>query len=191
MASVSEIVQEINTPYGWIRCSPSKDMVEIDGRLVPPWIEIDFPGKERPALYMEIKLIDLVPRLVQFRLTANPGEREVRAKDLRDVNLDEWVETAVALCSWEVVSTDEEGNRTSVLRAGPERVQEGARDFARLRQGSRRPVTRSKIEEAARIYNSHDYGGLEAIERALQVSRSTAARYKRRAVELGLIEERK
>ena len=50
-------------------------------------------------------------------------------------------------------------------------------------------MSASRKRRVAEIYNAHETGGIEAIERAFSVSRSTAIRYIRAAREADLIEK--
>lgn len=179
----------ITLEQGWVRFPMFDEGHIIGDRLVPSPIEIDFPGGGgQPALFMRIEVLDNVPRLTEYKLTRIENGREIRAKDLEIVKVDDWIETFVAMAS-SVITKNEDGVLEAEFRAGPEHISQGAKAIGDARKNSRRPVKTSDFEEAAKIYNAQDTKGIEAVMAALNVSRSTAVRRIRKAKELGLIED--
>ncbi|WP_425309085.1 hypothetical protein AADG42_10105 [Ammonicoccus fulvus] len=164
-----------------------KSLFEIGDRMVPSPIDVRFAGDgDQPAFAMKIEVIAGVPRCTELSLNAVDGGREIRAKDLGAIELDSWIEAIVARASFRI-ERHEDGSITLIDDMKDDSFFEGVREIRRARKNSRRPMTRHRLEQVAEIYNAQDEGGLEAIEIALSVSRSTAARYVRQAREEGLI----
>jgi hypothetical protein len=165
----------------------------VGDRLVPSPIEVDFPSADgQPSLYLIIEVLDGVPRCTEITFKRSGGGREVRDKDLRaipkDQGLDSWIEAFVAICSGEIVNS--EPGEIAAIFGGEESVRAGMRTIRDVRKGSRRPLTDERKQRVAQVYNANDVGGIEAVERAFTVSRSTAIRYIKAAREAGLIEKR-
>ena len=191
MTRITGNVRTIETDYGWIRVPLFEDGHVIGDRLVPSIIEVDFPGAGgQPALYMVIEVIDKVPRLTELTFRRVDGGREVRAKDLELVKIDDWVETFVAMVSG-VVTRHEGGKMTIAYKTGPEHVREGLKVISEARKGSRRPITDQVLRDVAEIYNAQDKGGIEAVQRAFGFSRSTAVRRINKATDAGYISKGK
>ena len=99
----------------------------VGDRLVPTQIEVLLPGADgQPRLEMFIEVIDGVPRCTELLLKRTEGGREVRPRDLRAIDLEDFVETFVAMVSAEIVGV-EDGVAKSVIRAGEDFVREGAK----------------------------------------------------------------
>ena len=180
----------VQTDYGWLRTPMAKQGHVVGDRVVPPQIEVDLPGVDgQPSLFMLIEVIDGVPRCTELTIKRTTDGREVRQKDLRAVELDSWIETFVALCSTEIVET-KDGTVTSVMRVDQASVDKGIRTIRDARKGSRRPMNDARRKRVADIYNAHESGGIEAVQAAFSVSRSTAVRYINAARDAELIEKR-
>lgn len=191
MTRIKGSVRTIETDYGWIRSPFFDDGHVIGNQLVPSIVEVDFPGAGgQPALYMVIEVIDKVPRLTELTFRRVDGGREVRAKDLELVKIDDWVETFVALASGEVTH-HEGGKMTIAYKTGSERVRESLRAISEARKGSRRPITDQVLRDVAEVYNAQDKGGIEAVQRSFGFSRSTAIRRINKATEAGYISKEK
>ena len=180
------------TDFGWLRAPMTGGHV-VGDRFVPSPIEVDFPSADgEPSLYMLIEVIEGVPRCTEVTFRRTEGGREIRDKDLRaiskDEGLDSWIETFVALCSGEIVERGPEGG--SAVYGGEDRIKAGMKTIRDVRKGSRRPLTGERKQRVADVYNAHETGGIEAVEAAFTVSRSTAIRYIKAAREAGLIEKR-
>ncbi len=180
-------------PYGWLRTPMlPTSMCAVGDRLVPSPIEVDFPGgiDGHPALYMLIEVIDGVPRCTELTIKRTGDGREVRTKDLRAVELDSFVERFVSLVSGGPIKVISEYEISADVPLGEDAVRRGMKTIRDVRKGSRRPLSEERKRRVADVYNAHDTGGIEAVERAFDVSRSTAIRYIRAARDVGLIERR-
>lgn len=164
----------------------------VGDRLVPSPIEVDFPGfDDAPAFRMVIEVLKGVPRCTELTLRRYPdGGREIRQKDLREIELDYWVEVFVAKVSMQIVSGEGEPIH-AVVGGTEESMRRGMKVIRQARKASRRPLTADRLRRVADVYNAHDDGALEAVADHFGVSRSTAARHVRAAREAGLIEARR
>ena len=161
----------------------------VGDRLVPAQIEAWFPGGEsgQPSLHMLIEVVGGVPRCTELSLKKKDGGREIRPKDLRTIELETWIEAFVARVS-SVIEDNEDGRISASYGPMDEReLRKGMKQIAVARRGSRRPMTAERRKRVAEIYNAQETGGIEAVELAFNVSRSTAVRYINAAREAGLI----
>lgn len=176
---------------GFIRTPMATPGVVVGDRYVPPLIEVDFPGVDgQPGLHAVIEVLDGVPRWTEVSLERVEGGREIREKDLRAIRLDAWMEEIVAICSGVIVESGSSGliraefsDDESALRAGMKTIRD-------IRKGSRRPLTSDRRQRVADVYNAQETRGIDAVEKAFGVSKSTAVRYIKAARDAGLIEKR-
>lgn len=182
----------MTTPVSWGSVRSAFGRHEVVGdRLVPEQVEVLLPGADgQPGLEMFIEVIDGVPRCTELLLKRSEGGREIRPSDLRRIDLETFIESFVGMVSPEIVEVDDKGGGKAVIRPGEEFVREGARVVRQSRKGSRRPMTDDRKQRVADVYNAHESGGIEAVELAFSVSRSTAIRYINAARDAGLIEKR-
>ena len=166
-----------------------RSVVRVGDRLVPKRIDVELPGADgQPRLEMTIEVINGAPRCTMLKMERNDEGLEIRQRDLRQISLEEWVESFVALMAAEVVESDD-GSISAIYDGSPEQAKDGMRAIRDARKGSRRPMTDERKKRVAETYNAQSIGGLEAVEAAFGVSRATAARYVRQAREAGLIPE--
>jgi len=180
------------TEFGYLR-HPMFESVDVGDLRVPSPIEVDFPGIEHQvSLFMLIEVIDGVPRCTEIKLSSHDGKTEVRAKDLKallDWGLDNLIEQVVSICSGRIKErgVSEDGRRYS---AAEYREGGGGIEGQRIVQRARRPMSTERMRKVASVYNAQEIGGLEAVARAFGVKERQAARYVKKARELGLIEGR-
>lgn len=161
----------------------------LGDRLIPRFIAYESTTAAGPRTTLLIQEIRGIPRLTRVSFEARPEGEEVRPKHLRAIeeNLDDFVDRVVAIASQVILHED---GPTLTVAVGPNeaRAADGIKAVKALRGSVRRPVTRERIERAARAYNSVQTGGLDAIATTLDVGRSTAATLLKRAREIpGLI----
>ena len=162
----------------------------VGDRLVPPVIEVELDGVDgQPALSMLVEVIDKVPRCTEISIKRSPNGREVREKDLRAVDLELWVETFVSWCSTELIEQDfATGEWSGTWPNNEDSLRRGINTIRDVRKGSRRRMTPARLQRVAVAYNAQTTGGIEAVQLAFGVSRSTAIRYVRYARAADLIE---
>ena len=190
MTHIEEPVQTvIQTRFGHITFSRTWTLV--GDRAIPNQMELVFPGPGgQPQMEALVEVIDGVPRLTEWRLVRSPDGREIRQMDLRKVNVDGLVEQITASCAAPILGHDPEKDTVKLGLpgwGGPGVRQESAKFVSRSRQGSRRPMTAERKQRVADVYNAQETGGIEAVEIAFEVSRSTAKRYINAAKDAGLI----
>lgn len=190
MTRIQGLVQVLAIPEGELR-APVEPGVRVGDRLVPRLIEVDFPGGDgQPSFFGLIEVIDGVPRWTELTLKRIQDGREIRERDLRAVNLDEWLDAFVSSLSGEIRER-EDGVEEAVYRTGEASIRQGMKAIQNARKGSRRPMTLARLSRVAEAYLGQETGGIEAVEIAFTVSRSTAIRYINAARDAGLIEKRK
>lgn len=160
--------------------------------LVPSPIWVDLAGVDgQPSLSMTLEVVDGVPRCTELTIRRVEAGREVRQLDLRAVELEAWVGTFVALCSVELTTRDTKSGAFSGTWPDSEiALRRGVQAIENARKGSRRPMTRERLQRVADVYNAHTSGGIEAVEVAFGKKRATAIRYIKAARDAGLIKAR-
>jgi hypothetical protein len=187
MTRIKGFVMTTNLGFGWLRSSPF-GMEVIGDLLVPSPIEVEMPSTDgEPTLDMLIEVIDGVPRCTELVLKRTEGGREIREKDLRAIEVDHWIESFVALVSAEVVPNG--SGASGHFSSDADAVRRGVKTIRDVRKGSRRPMTADRRQRVADVYNAHETGGVEAVQTAFTVSRSTAIRYINAARDAGLIQK--
>jgi hypothetical protein len=180
--------------------------IKVRDRLVPETIVVDLDGDgERPSLRMRIEVRHGVPVCAELRLTAQPGGREIRPKDLRAIRIDSWIEQVVGLCSHE---QPEPGGVIHLSAPPPpdepkrgdaryKDIVADSRNTQRARRSTpRRPgrpaVPPDRLHKAADLYRRHADGGrpLQVVADVLGVSERTAARYIEKCRSDGLLPPR-
>lgn len=189
VAPISGPVMEVQVEWGTVRATMA-GLVVVGDRVVPPLIEVDFPGVDgQPSLFMRIEVIEGVPRCTELTLRRADNGREIRPRDLSAVQLDSFIEMFVAVCSGRVTASSSQG-WAGEFGDGEAFVRGGMKTIRDVRKGSRRPLRGERRQRVADVYNAHESGGIEAVEAAFVVSRSTAIRYIRAARDAGLIHPR-
>lgn len=182
-------VTTIRVETGWLRFSPIRT-VEVGDMVFPELIEADFPGEDgSPGLLMYIGVVNGSPRLVDATLYAHDDGLPLRPKDFAAVAqmLDVWVDQILAICAGEI--TQRNGPDREV--AYPANEAKALKVARSARSGERRRMTPERLGRIAEVYESAGLDGLDAVTRAFQVARSTAATYVRQARDAGLIEDRR
>ena len=78
--------------------------VEVGDRYVPQHIFVTFPGVSgQPKLELTIDSSSGVPRCTDLHISSSPDGREVRTQDLRQVDLETWIESIVPLFMDEII----------------------------------------------------------------------------------------
>jgi hypothetical protein len=181
----------IDLTVGWADFDQMGDDVRIGDRLVPRLIYVDFPGADgQPRLTMTIDSSSGVPRCTDLRIESVEGGREVRTKDLRAVEVDNWIETIVPLTTAQVVS-EGDGGQVNAVRFVPD---SDSADFkaarATLRQArrvGRRKVNDDLLRRVAEVYKGEELRPAEAVQLAFGVAARTAFRYIAEARNRGLL----
>jgi hypothetical protein len=170
----------IDLTVGWADFDQLGDDVRIGDRLVPRLIYVDFPGADgQPRLTMTIDSSSGVPRCTDLRIESVEGGREVRTKDLRAVEVDNWIETIVPLTASQVVS-EGGGGVNAVFRVPDSESDDFKAARATLRharRAGRRTVNDALLRRVAEVYRSEALRPAEAVQLAFGVAARTAFRY--------------
>ncbi|MGI9156951.1 MAG: hypothetical protein ACR2FG_09985 [Marmoricola sp.] len=164
--------------------------VRVGDRYFPAELLVTFPSDARgPALRMRLAVVDGVPQCRELTIESKEAGREVRTGDLRAVTLESWVEDLFAVVSQRVVA-ETDGVVSTVSGESPLRLAEAAKVVQRARSASRQIITEEKLREVARVYRAHASSRpTQAVARAFGVEHRTAAKYVRRARDIGLLPE--
>jgi len=180
----------IDLTVGWADYDGLGDKMRIGDRMVPQSVYVNFPGVDgQPRLTMTIDSSSGVPRCTDLRIESVEGGREVRTKDLRAVEVDNWIEAIVPLAMAQVVS-EGPGGTNSVVRV----PDSNSADFkaakatlTRARRIGRRKVNDDLYRRVAEVYKSEDLRPAEAVRLAFGVADRTAFRYIAEARKRGLL----
>ncbi len=163
--------------------------VRLGDRLVPRQVELHFPGAGgSPSLVMELEVVGDRPECRALRLTAAPGNREIRDADLNGIRLAEWTVDAFSLFAKPILR-EEQGVVTAVRRADDGEYHEARRALTQARRGAApRKVTDDLLAQVADVYrrNLADRP-TQAVEKAFGVGRRQAAVYVSRARQAGFL----
>lgn len=180
----------IDLNVGWADYDGLGDKVRIGDRMVPHSVYVTLPGVDgQPRLTMTIDSSSGVPRCTDLRIESVEGGREVRTKDIRAVEVDNWIEAIVPLTMAQVVS-EGPGGTNSVVRV----PDSNSADFkaakatlTRARRVGRRKVNDDLLRRVAEVYTSEDLRPAEAVQLAFGVAARTAFRYIAEARKRGLL----
>lgn len=183
--------ERIDLSVGWAEYDAMGDDVRIGDRFVPQLVYVDFPGVDgQPRLTMTIDSSSGVPRCTDLRIESVEDGREVRTKDLRAVEVDNWIEAIVPLTMKQIVSEGPNGATTSVIRV----PDSNSADFkaakatlTRARRVGRRKVNDDLLRRVAEVYTSEELRPAEAVQLAFGVADRTAFRYIAEARKRGLL----
>lgn len=173
---------------GYLVCDIS-DAVRVGDRVIPRLIEVTCPaGPDWPELQLTIEVVKGIPRCTRAQIKAGE-DGEVRSKDLRALQVEDWIEDMIALVARRVTA-ETDGIVTSVLEAGEGAARGAIATVREARKGARRTVTDELLAEVARVYRENiDGNPTEAVKVALGREYRTAARYVQLARAKGLLPE--
>lgn len=180
----------IDLTVGWAEYDQMGDDVRIGDRLVPRLIYVEFPGVDgQPRLTMTLDASSGVPRCTDLRIESVEDGREVRTKDLRAVEVDNWIAAIVPLTAHQVVS-EGPGFVNSVVRV-PDSYSADFKDakatFERARRTGRRKVNDDLLARVAEVYKSEELRPAEAVRVAFGIAERTAFRWIAEARKRGLL----
>jgi hypothetical protein len=181
----------IDLTVGWAEYDQLGDDVRVGDRLMPRLIHVEFPGgvDGQPRLTMTIDSSSGVPRCTDLHIESLPGGREVRTKDLRAVEVDNWIEAIVPLAMAQIVS-EGPGGTSSVVRvpdSHSEDFKAARATFKRARTVGRRKVDDALLCRVAEVYKGEEVRPAEAVQLAFGVAPRTAFRYIAEARNRGLL----
>lgn len=163
----------------WTR-SHAQDV--IGGVKVPAWVSQRRYGKGNPDIFVKVAVREGGPEVVEFSLMSQPGQRDIRRKHLRDVDVEK---LAAELYSFEVNEADPDdgaGNYAMGQRMADKFVERHrrARDY--------RIITDSFLQQVAKVYGANIQGApTKAVAKHFQVGDSMASKYVVRARKAGYL----
>lgn len=166
----------VNFQQGWAE-GDSFPRVELADRSVPQRIDVHFPGIDgQPELNMRLEVLDGRPQIREMRITSVEDGREVRDKDLRAVDITQWVEDIFAACAMPF-ERNADGSTTLFVKDGDEVQLESVRTVQAARS-STRSITPKLLKEAAHVYREHvDAKPIDAVAAHFNVSKRTASEW--------------
>jgi hypothetical protein len=168
------------------------DRVRVGDRLVSRVIDLEFPGTEgQPKLRMTIDSSSGVPRCTDIQISSVEGGREVRTTDLQLIKIHEWMEAVFSVASDEIISVNDDGSTTSVVRA-PDLTSVDARAakdvFKKARRAGRRKADDPNLlRRVSEVYQQEALHPAVAVTLAFNVSDRTAFRYINEARKQGFL----
>lgn len=190
--------RRVNLEVGWAEADLFGKTVEVGDHEVPEFIFVKFPGVDgQPELEMTIDSSSGVPKCTRVMISALPEGREVRNHDLRQADLETWIESIVPVFMDEIV--DRGGGDFPMKTV--QRVGDGDAAYARAarkelqkaRRAARRKISPDLLQRVAEVYRSEGSRSDEArpakaVRTAFAVSQRTAYRYISEARRLGFLE---
>jgi hypothetical protein len=179
---VSRIVfNPIDEFYGdGMRIVASDTYVPVGDRFVNSWLILRIEGDAgQPTFTSRVEVREGVPRIVEYRFHSQPGEAEVRASDLRQVQFD------LVLAAY-----DESSGRLELSGVGLISGQEAMKATVDVLRKSRanRKITPDFLREVAEVYKANlATGPTRAVRERFFVSERQAGGYVQRARRLGFL----
>jgi hypothetical protein len=163
-------------------------LVRLGDHAVPRRAGYAFTGaKGSPDLHMSFEVRDGRPECVEVTIKAKPDGRGIRTADLQIFNIDTL--TVNVFSSLALSATEEPGGVTQFTPITTEQefwpANKAIEEARRERRGS---VTRTELEDVARVYREHfDQSPTQAVQLLLGYSARTAARRVEQARAAGLL----
>jgi hypothetical protein len=147
---------------------------------LPLWLElsVDRPG-DSPSLFARMELRDQRPEIVAMNLSSGPGQREIKQRDLREIQL---VHTQL----FELYST----RTLKVVETEGTRFVQSARrdDLQVVRAPGHRPITDEFLASVADVYRRNiAHAPTQAVARTFGVKSRMASNYVDKARRAGLL----
>lgn len=185
MAKYVRVGEDLVTEEDAYRLMVSGEFLVVGSRYLPTWLELELEGYDEPNTFGRVEVRDGAPRVVQFGFISREGQREIRQKDLREVQVGAVIEDVYAGFVIEV--RDGKGISNWPPDTDHDR---SVRDFlyaSRLDKG-KRPVTAELLVQVANVYRANiDKAPTEAVARTFGVKSRMASNYVQRARERGLL----
>ena len=163
----------------WTR-SHAQDM--IGGVKVPAWVSQRRYGKGNPDIYVKVAVREGGPEVVEFSLISQPGQRDIRRKHLRDIDVEK---LAAELYGFEVNEAHPDDGSLEFANG-----QHMARKFVERHRRPRdyRIITDSFLQQVAEVYRANMKGGpTKAVAKHFQVRDSMASKYVSQARQAGYL----
>lgn len=164
-------------------------MVDAGNVRLPSFLVLDFPGAgEQPSVRIEAELVEGSFKATEVSFSAKPGSRGVTSDDLRAVRVDSWIQQVAQMVSQDV--SDNPGGGRVAGWGGPGSLSSTGRRVVEsmMPKRGRKPLGDDHYRRVARAYLD---GGRRAaaVESAFDTTFSTAARWVRKARDLGFLDE--
>ena len=181
----------ISLPNDAGEITQSIESVRVGDRELPRVIEMTqrHKGEPRLHLFVRVEVIDGVPECRRVELRADPGGRQIRQVDLRDLNVADMVEMMAAITARRIVEErDGQAIRTLIEFGEKPYFEAVKRVRGARRSASARRVTPAFLEDVAKIYRDHfEDAPTRAVALAFNVGPRMASVYVQKAREAGYL----
>lgn len=184
-----------------IKLRVSGEYEVIGDRCQPTWLELSVDGHEGPNMFRRMEIRDGRPEVVAMSWWSNPGQREIKQRDLRDTS-----DLRNASVGWLldelypafIMRVGSQKNRIELAVGSDEMVARGedpqgfydARKFVdqlRTKPGNR-AITSELLKSVADVYRHNiDHAPTQAVARAFGVKLRMASTYVDRARRAGYL----
>jgi hypothetical protein len=193
-----KVRNRVDFEVGWAEADLAGKTVEVGDHTMPELIFVTFPGVDgQPKLEMTIDSSSGVPKCAYVAFSMVPGGgREVRTStDLRQADLETWIEAIVPLFMGEIVDRqigDDGHIQTKIVQRVPDSdaayTKAAKLVVQKTRRAARRKITPELLQRVADAYRSDADRPAQAVQATLAVSPRTAYRYISEARRLGFLE---
>lgn len=184
--------------YGESIYSASKESEAVGERRVPKWIELTTIGGAGPDMRARVEIRDGSPEVVELGWKVRPGQREIRQKDLRDIDIAKLAIDLYASCFEERFpfpkAPDGEFPTDGQLdewAAQQRSAKQAARNFVdrQRRPREQRVMTEDLLRTVAEVYraNINKRAPTQAVAQHFGVGNRRASTYVQKARESGLL----
>ena len=176
----------------------SAQLAALGAKSVPKWIELTTTGGAGPDMRVRVEVREGSPEVVELGWKARPGQREIRPKDLRDVDLARLAVDLYASCLEErhpfPLGPDgsfPDDDRLDKWRTQVRESSYAARNFVdrQRRPREHRAINDDLLRSVAEVYrvNVNKRAPTQAVAKHFGVGNRMASTYVQKARERGLL----
>lgn len=188
----------VSEEYGETITSTSKERELVGERRVPKWIELKTTGGAGPDMHVRAEIREGSPEIVELGWKVRPGEREIRQKDLRGIDITKLAIDLYANCFQELhpLPKGPDGDFPSddqldEWAAKVRQSRQAARNFVdrQRRPRENRVMTDDFLRSVAEVYraNVNNRAPTQAVAKQFAVGNRRASTYVQKARERGLL----
>lgn len=139
----------------------SDDSAQLGDRQVPKWIELTASGGGGPDTKIRVEIRDGSPEVVELSWNSQPGQRDIRQKDLREINVEKLAVDTYTTSGMVPFPKGPGGSPPT-----DEQITEWAKEIRKRRAGSRSFVARQRATRERRVISDEFLQSVAEVYRA-------------------------
>lgn len=159
-------------------------------RIVPRRfiVSVTYEPDTLPSLEIVVEMIHGVPQCRGVSVTSTTDGQEVLSRHLRDVKVEEWIATGVAMIAEQISAPSSEKELvTNDAQSSGDQVDETIRQLRAARRRPRRGATEARHREVAEVYRGAGNAPTAEVAAHFDVAHRTAAQYVKQARDAGVL----